>query len=309
MGKISEALEKTNRWRPNTGETKQEDNGSVAEAPSILPASANFPEPGDVLAVDQVPAVSPEQRRGKARPTAKPSFDKGKIDPRMVALFSPQSYEAEQFRMLRTNILFPPNGTPARSIMVTSVAPNEGKSFTAANIALSIAQNIDKHVLLIDCDMRHPCLHTMLGFGHVKGLSDHLNDNIPLAELLLKGPGERLSLLAGGTVPPNPSELLSSNRMAALLREVKSRYSDRFIIIDSPPPQLTSEAVALSHLVDGVLLIFRSNYSNKEGAKDLIEKIGRERFIGVVANQVQRNEITYYGDKKYGDYGKYFSNK
>lgn len=314
MGKIFEALEKTKQSRKGAAdavEAKPISGDEIISTPLSFEAEDEQAEHGleSAPAIGYPPAAN---REDKPYPVTrnfatKPTFDKGKMDPRLVVLFDPQSFEAEQFRMLRTNILFPSNrNKPARSIIVTSVAPNEGKSFTAANLALTIAQNIDKHVLLIDCDMRRPCIHSMMGFDQVKGLSDHLTENIPLAELLLKGPGERLTILPGGTIPPNPSELLSSNRMGALLREVKDRYSDRFIIIDSPPPQLTSEASALMHQVDAVLLIFRMNYSDKTAAKELVEKLGRDRFIGVVANQAPVNEIAYYGRGKYGKYKNYY---
>lgn len=311
MGKIFEALEKSGQPKIDVAKNQRNLKVSAAhdlKAPDVFP-SKKEPQ-GDLKPdpdfKDKFQNKTKHKRVVNSQTIAKPLFRKEKIDPRLTVLLSPQSFEAEQFRMLRTSILFPPSGKLVRSILVISTAPNEGKSFTAVNLALSIAQNIDKRVLLMDCDMRNPCVHTMLGYDHAMGLSDYINSDIPLSQLLLRTPSERLTILPGGTIPPNPSELLSSNRMSALLKEVKSRYSDRFIIIDSPPPQLTSEANALTQIVDGILLVVRMDSTGKNAAKELVEKIGRDRFIGTVANHVKNNS-SYYGNIYYGSYSKYFS--
>ena len=108
-----------------------------------------------------------------------PVWDDAAIDRNLVALTDPHSPEAEQFKILRTNILFPLAGSSPRSILVTSAAPGEGKTFAAANLAISIALNINRHVLLIDADMRKPQLHKRFGFGSMPGLSDYLAEGRP----------------------------------------------------------------------------------------------------------------------------------
>jgi exopolysaccharide/PEP-CTERM locus tyrosine autokinase len=224
------------------------------------------------------------------------------MDPNLIVYTDPDSYEAEQFRMLRTSVLFPKSGNIARSIMIASTAPAEGKSFVAANLAISIAQNIDKHVLLIDCDMRNPSIHKLFGYGSVPGLSDYLTQGEPLPSLIRKTLIERLSILPGGPIPPNPAELLTSGRMTDLLKEVTQRYNDRFIIIDTPPIQLTAEARALAKFSDGVLLVVRFGSSSKELAADVIEKIGQDRLIGVVGNFANRQSVYKNYADKYSSY-------
>ena len=132
---------------------------------------------------------------------------------------------------------FPPGGSRHQGpLLVTSALPGEGKSFVASNLALTIAQNIDKHVLLIDCDMRRPTVHRIFGYENLPGLSNYLLGDATLPELLIRTGNNHLSILPGGPAPSNPAELVSSNRMLALLREVRSRYDDRYIIIDSRRP-------------------------------------------------------------------------
>jgi protein-tyrosine kinase len=233
-------------------------------------------------------------------------YDDNHIDKNMVTLLKPQSFEAEQFKILRTNLLFPSSGKSPRTIMVTSAVPDEGKSLIAANLAISIAQSIQEYVLLIDCDIRRPCIHTQFGFGDVPGLSDHLSQGIPVSSLILKTIVNKLSILPGGTLRHNPSELVSSQRMSKLLQEVKYRYSDRFIVIDSPPPKLTAEASALSRQVDGVLLVIEYGRTSRDMVSDLVNIIGKEKIIGIVFNKLDMRFAQYYGLGKYKTYSKYY---
>ena len=190
--------------------------------------------------------------------------------------------------------------------MITSSVPDEGKSLISANLAVSIAQSIQEYVLLIDCDIRRPCIHRQFGFSQVPGLSDHLSKGIPISSLLLRTKVNKLSILPGGSPPHNPSELVSSQQMSKLLQEVKYRYSDRFIIIDSPPPKLTAEASALFRQVDGVILVVEYGRTSREMVSDLVNSVGKEKIIGVVLNKLDMRFAHYYGLGKYKTYSKYY---
>ena len=243
--------------------------------------------------------------QGLPRPSAKRSLNKN-----LVVYHDPQSFEAEQFRMLRTNILFPSDGKRSpRIILVTSALPEEGKSFVSSNLALTIAQNIDNHVLLIDCDMRHPSVHSNFGYDQVPGLSNYLEGEYTLSDVLLKIEGNHLSLLPGGPPPPNPAELLSSNRMLSLLREVRARYDDRYIIIDSPPPHLTAESKALAQFVDGIVLVVKFGHTKRDLVSQLVDKLPKDKILGVVANWLDRRAATSYVSGKYSQYTNYYSSK
>ena len=278
MGKIHDALEKS---------VKDKDLKIVE---SVQPNKVKPFKP-DVAVLKK-----PDDHRFRAKETP---F----IDPTLITYHDPGSVEAEIFKILRTNILFPKEGKPPRSIMVTSAIPGDGKSFVAANLAISIAQGIEDFVLLMDCDMRRSSIHKRFGLDdHVRGLSDYLSKGKPLASLLKKTVVDKLTILPGGTTPLNPSELLSSQTMKALMIETKSRYSDRFIIVDSPPPQLTAETTALANYIDGILIVVKYGHTPKNMVKDLVEKLGKEKVLGVVMNGYRVPTTERYG---YGRYNRY----
>jgi exopolysaccharide/PEP-CTERM locus tyrosine autokinase len=216
------------------------------------------------------------------------------------------SFEAEQFKMLRTNLLFPVSGKTPRSIMVTSAVPDEGKSFVAANLAISIAQGIHEYVLLVDCDIRMPTIHTQFGFGPVPGLSDYLSNGVPLSSLILKTKTDKLNIIPGGRPSHNPAELISSRQMSNLLKETRARYDDRFIVIDSPPPTLTAETSAISRQVDGVLVVVEYGKTPRKMVADLIDIVGKKKVLGIILNKFDLRHSSYHGIKKYKKYAKYY---
>jgi protein-tyrosine kinase len=223
-----------------------------------------------------------------------------RLSPNLVTFHTPQSIEADLFKVLRTNLLFPAEGTPPKSILVTSAVPGDGKSFVSSNLAISIAQGIEEYVLLVDCDIRRPSLHTYFGFGKVNGLSSYLDGSDPIEKLLLKSPISKLTILPGGKPPRNPTELLSSRKMRGLLDEITRRYDDRYIIIDSPPPSMAAEVTAIAQSVDGVILVVRSGKTPRQAVHDTVERIGKDKILGIVLNQAEQSVKKYYGyDKSY----------
>lgn len=283
MGKIHDALEKS-------GRAKDLKVISVAESKT----TENSPQKKEIKVM--VPKQTVVDRPSGL----------GKADPLLITYHDPASVEAEIFKILRTNILFPKTGLPPRSIMVTSAIPGDGKSFVAANLAVSIAQGIEEHVLLMDCDMRRSSVHKIFGYPDTEpGLSSYLSQKKPLKSLLKKTIVDKLTILPGGPTPPNPAELLSSQAMKALLEETRSRYKDRYIIVDSPPPQLTAETTALAKTIDGIILVVRYAATPKSLIKELVEKLGREKLIGVVMNGYRVPATERYGYGRYKKYKKY----
>ncbi|MBU1340625.1 MAG: exopolysaccharide biosynthesis protein, partial [Proteobacteria bacterium] len=153
------------------------------------------------------------------------------------------------------------------------------------------------------CDLRSPTIHTIFGLQNPQGLSDHLSTAKPLSSLLVKTFINKLTILPGGTIPKNPSELLSSEQMRRLIQDVKLRYSDRYIIIDTPPPYITSETNALARHVDGIILVIRHGKTRKKDIQNIIDIYGRKKIIGVVQNFAEKKPGYGYGYYKYG-YGK-----
>ena len=241
-----------------------------------------------------------EDRDFKLKPPKILHDDNISINNNLITLSDPQSFEAEQFKILRTQIYFPLSGKIPRSIAITSAIQGEGKSFVAANTAVSIANDIDKYVLLIDCDLRRPKIHEVFGFkDNVPGLSEYLSGKVELSSVLRQTNVEKLAILPAGVLPFNPSELLSSDRMAAMLEEVSDRYQDRLIILDTPPFGMTAETGVLIRMVDAVLLVVRRGYAPSDLLKDLVKKIGHEKIIGSVFNEVDMKSIAQYGYRKY----------
>ena len=232
---------------------------------------------------------------------ASPIREFNTTDPNLISLHRPQSFEAEQFKILRTNLLYPVSGNPPRSIMVTSAEPDEGKSFVASNLAISVARGINRYVLLMDCDLRRPSIHSKFGFGNVPGLSDYLSNGTPLENLLLKTRVDNLTILPGGQPPDNPSELLSSERMEALIEEVTERYPDRLIILDSPPPKLTAESGVLARRVDGVLVVVKFGKTKRDMVQDMVDQMGRDKVVGSIINNFDMRSSRYYA-KHYSKY-------
>ena len=183
--------------------------------------------------------------------------------------------------------------------MVTSALPGEGKTYVTANLGSSFAQGLDQHVLMLDCDFRRPKLHEILGYPNREGLHEYLSGKRQLPDLITRTNIECLSFVSAGSMAPNPAELLSSNAMKECLQELKARYKDRYIIIDSTPGTLTSEINALVSYVDSILLVVMAMKTPREAVQNCIEKLGRDKIMGIVFNGYNArpgNYARYYQD-------------
>jgi protein-tyrosine kinase len=271
---------------------------------------AQLPKPDDGLeaVTSSEQEATPHERKEKEERSPERELDGTlAVDPQLVLISDPHSFEAEQFKILRSNILFPADGKPPQTILVTSMLPGEGKSFVAANLAISVARNINRHVLLIDCDLRNPTIHFRLGVGEARGLSAYLTRDDELEPYLFKTRVDKLTVLPAGDIPENPSELLSSERMISLLAQVKARYTDRLVILDSPPQKLSAEASVLAQYVDGVVLVVRYGSTPQDVAADFVRRLGRDKFIGCVLNDFHICSLPYLGKSYDGyRYSKYF---
>ena len=223
---------------------------------------------------------------------------------KLVVASEPDSLDAENFKVLRAQILFVRDRERPRTIMVTSAFPGEGKTFVAANLAVSIALGIDEYVLLIDCDFRRSSLHEMLGYTNMEGMCEYLTGEKDLQDLIIRTKIDKLSMLTAGSVPPNPTELLSSNMMEGFVKEVKERYQDRFIIIDATPSQVTAETNVLARYVDGIVLVVMAQKSPRKAIQETVSNLGKEKILGVVFNGYTQADKSYH---KY--YKKYYKTK
>lgn len=233
--------------------------------------------------------------------------EKGHWDERLSMSTDPDSPVAEFFRRLRSKILHPVTGAPPRVILVTSVGPEEGKGFVCANLGVALAQGLEHHALIVDCDLRRPALAKLFGLSNEVGLVDYLQDKVEIEKLIRKTSLPKLSIVPGGKPPKNPAELLDSKLMIALVDELRMRYDDRFILFDTPPNIVASETSVLAQKVDGVVLVVRWGGAGREQVKSLVELIGKEKIIGIVFNAFEENMLDRYLKKKGYKYDSYYS--
>ena len=213
-------------------------------------------------------------------------------------------FTQEAYKTLRSNIIFSLTGEEGNKIIqVTSAMMSEGKSITSVNLAISFAQT-DRKVLLIDCDLRRPKLASLLSLGANVGLSNVLVDHTLLEQAILPTKVPNLSVMTSGEIPPNPSELLGSKRMTALLEELRQVY--HYIILDTPPVNMVTDAVVLAPMSDGVLFVVRARHSDKGSVRDATEQLeyAKVKILGYVLNGVD-SERGGYGSGKYRKYKKY----
>ena len=211
----------------------------------------------------------------------------------LVTYRNPKSTIAEAYRSLRTNINFSRLDRNIRTMLVTSSGPQEGKSTTCSNLAVAMAQ-AGSSVLLIDADLRLPILHTYFNFNNQFGLTNALFDEENFRMYVRSTPIDNLGVLTSGPLPPNPSELLGSKRMASFLEIAKSKFD--IIIFDSPPISTITDGVVLSSVVDGVILVVHAGGIEKEVVKACKQKLDavKANVLGVVLNKVDIEKEKYY---------------
>lgn len=218
---------------------------------------------------------------------------------------------AEEYRMIKRPLLanaFGPN--PVRKgnlIMVSSALPGEGKSFSAINLAISIAMELDRTVLLVDADVAKPSLPHYLGFQAEHGLLDVLRgESRDLSDVILRTNVEKLSILPAGKTYARATELLASDAMDRLIIEVATRYPDRLVLFDSPPILATSEASVLASHMGQIVMVVESEKTPKSALREALSRIeGACDVISIVLNKsAQPTAGDYYGYYGYGGYGK-----
>lgn len=224
----------------------------------------------------------------------------------LVSLNDSRSATAEAYRHLRTSLLFSSAGKPPQAILVTSSQPSEGKTTTAINTAITLAQS-GVEVVIIDCDLRRPRLHQHFNMDNTHGLTNYLSGE-KNPENMLKPLDQlpNLKIVTSGPIPPNPAELLSSTEMKTLLTFLKSNF--KHIIVDSPPAISFTDAAILSTLVDGVVIVAMAGKSSTHLIKRFKTRLTNmgARIYGVVLNGIKPNslEYGYYG---YGGYNSYYT--
>ena len=265
-----------------TDESEPEADASAAEVPPELP-----------------PQLPPQEPRGRAggvdidedlRHT--PLSDK-------LSITSGDPTSTEQYRRLAGRLYIAQAEHGTRVVMVTSAMPGEGKTLTSTNVALTLAESYKRQVLLIDADLRRPWIHQMFQVPNLSGLNDGLRSaedhKIPLLRLT-----DNLSILTAGRPDRDPMSVLSSDRMRRVLQEASSRFD--WVIIDTPPVALLTDAHLLASLVDAVVLVVQAGKTPLSAINKAVEAVGRERILGIVLNRADHASV-YHAYDYYGSYG------
>jgi succinoglycan biosynthesis transport protein ExoP len=274
---------------------------NTVKSPDDIEALTGLPS---LAVVPSLPGMNSTQVRLSkgAQETGSPAGMGSRVE--LLSYVQPKSQISEAFRALRTSLLLSQADHPPQVILVTSALPREGKTTAAVNLAVTLAQLGDR-TLLVDSDLRKPGIRRALNLtiGKDVGLSSYLAGVTSLEEATIQHPTiTNLSALTTGPVPPSPADLLSSHRMREAIAELRRRF--KFIVIDSPPVMAATDAVILSALTDGVLLVVRSGETPKEAftrTRDLLAAV-KCRLLGVVLNAVDSSAPDYYYSYRYYPY-------
>jgi protein-tyrosine kinase len=198
----------------------------------------------------------------------------------------------EQYRRLAAVLHHAQNDTGLRVVMVTSALPGEGKTLTAANLALTLSESYQRRVLLIDADLRRPSVHQLFALPSLSGLTDGLR-SVEDRKLTLVEVSPRLTVLPAGRPDPDPMSVLTSSRMKYVLDEARQKFD--WVIVDTPPVGLMPDAHLLAAMVDGALLIVGAGMSPHRTVAKAADVIGRDRIVGVVLNRIERDHMSHDG--------------
>jgi len=275
-------------------------------------AAARIDQAGDAPAAAKAPSPTTTPGAERPRPCTASAAPRAPIDfkrLRAMGIITPEDAKgrlAEEFRLIKRQLLLkafrrgPDAIANGHLIMVTSAKAGEGKTFTAVNLAMSIASERDLTVLLVDADMIKPTILPMLGIEARRGLVDLLeNEKLDVADVIIRTSQDNLSVIPSGPHRPNATELLSSNRMARFIEDIAKRYPDRVIIFDSPPVLLSSEPGALALHAGQIVFVVEAERTGETDIKSALDIIGSCKNIGFLLNKDRTR-------RKSGRYGSYY---
>jgi capsular exopolysaccharide synthesis family protein len=208
-----------------------------------------------------------------------------KLDSRLVAGTDPASVAAEQYRALRTRILHREKGASDQILLVTSPGRSEGRSLTVANLGLTMAQESQRRICVVDADLRSPQQRQLFGLDERPGLSDVLLKRAALEDTFVTIEAHEIVLLPAGPPPANPAELLGTMTMRRVLHALRSRFD--CVVVDAPAAAPLADVAVLTQLVDGVVLVVRAGVTSKPAIHDALAAIDPAKLVGVVLNDVR----------------------
>ena len=215
----------------------------------------------------------------------------------IVTLTDPKSPQAEAYRTLRTNIQFSAVDNQLKTLLVTSSEKGEGKSTTVCNLGVAFAQ-VEKKVLIIDCDLRCPTIHRYFELSNTCGLSNYLTSGIEV-ESVIFSTKEDVDVIPSGVIPPNPAELLNSSKFKKMLEQLRDNYD--MILLDSPPIGLVTDSGVIANKVDGTLFVVKSHHIDQHLAINSMKLLNNAgaKVIGTVLFAIPADNKGYYGYQQY----------
>lgn len=237
--------------------------------------------------VEETASAIPPLKASNVSPSIEPpSSIPEELQEKVVGTANSAATAIEEYRRLAARLHLAQVERGIRSVIVASAAPGEGKTLTATNLALTLSQSYKRNVLLVDADLRRPSLHDMFGVANVAGLNDGMTDQVerkvPLNQLR-----EHLTLLTAGRPERDPMSVFTSERMRRVLEEAKRRFD--WVIVDTPPVGLLTDAKLLAAFVDVVVFVIRARVTPATAVQHAIQAIGRDKVFGVVLNRVAKS--------------------
>lgn len=279
MVKLSDVLDKKGRslketdLEPGAGSPPIARPGQASAPAQAASATSNRPEPA-------APATGPAPLE-EAKPLSQEEAS------RLISRYQPNSPEAKRIDMLRSQLLYPFHGEPPHTILITSSAPREGRSLLTANLAISIARGLQQYVMVMDCHLTEPSQNRLLKVDRTPGLTDFLLWDAPVPDIIHWTDVDKLSVIPAGSPSNRSAEILATDKMAGLIKELRTRYDDRYIILDSPPVQAFDDPAVLARMVEAIVVVVLGGVTDRELVLRSIRTLPEEKILGLVLNDMK----------------------
>lgn len=280
MVKLSDVLDKK-------GRSLQEPDLDPAAAPPVAsPAGAPGRVPSPAAPTTSHRPQSPAREEAPVPVEAETPLTQEE-DSRLVSRYQPGSPEAKRIDMLRSQLLYPFHGEPPHTIMITSAAPREGRSLLTTNLALSFARGLQQYVMVMDCHLTEPSQHRLLKVDRTPGLTDFLLWDADVPDIIHWTDVDKLSVIPAGSPSNRSAEILATDKMAGLVKELRSRYDDRYIILDTPPVQAFDDPAVLARMVEAIVVVVLGGVTDRELVLRSIRTLPEEKILGLVLNDMK----------------------
>lgn len=230
----------------------------------------------------------------------------GGLDERLKQAIAVTGHAAACIRSLRTRILYPPDGPPLRSLLITSASPGEGASFICANLGISLAKGIGGECIIVDSDLHRPTQHKLFGMSNVQGLTGYILKRQTDVEVIHPSGVDKLWLLPAGTPPDDSTELPGKESVIGAMEQLLYSHRDRILLFDTPPFHATDTTAILAQQVDGVVVVVRPGSTRRELVKYLVETVGKNKIAGVVLNAYSASMLPVGHSPQY-NYQRYYN--